>query len=39
MDEELEVVRDELEAEDLDAEPDLGDAVTSRGIACYCGTL
>ena len=39
MDEELEVVRDELEAEDLDAEPNLGDAVTSGGNACYCGTM
>jgi hypothetical protein len=39
MDEELEVVRDELEAEDLEDEPGLGDAGTTGGKQCYNGTM
>jgi hypothetical protein len=39
MDEELVQVIDELESNDLDEEPGLGDAATSKGNACECGTI
>jgi hypothetical protein len=41
MDEELAVVYDELEAEDLEDDAQLGDAVTTKanGPGCYCGSM
>jgi hypothetical protein len=39
MDEELAVVHDELEAEDLEDDAGLGDAATTGGKVCNCGTM
>jgi hypothetical protein len=39
MDEEVEAVLDELESHDLEDEPQLGDAITSGGNVCVCGTM
>lgn len=38
MDEEVVVAIDELEAEDVD-DAELGDANTTGGKQCYCGTM